>query len=56
MNDKFYTPKEVASLLKVSYMTIFRWIKAGKIEAYKFGKQYRIKKDELDKFINERKV
>jgi excisionase family DNA binding protein len=56
MKDKFYTPQEVAELLKISYMTVFRWIRAGKMKAYKLGKQYRISKEELDKFLEEGRV
>ncbi|MDH5533325.1 MAG: helix-turn-helix domain-containing protein [Candidatus Pacebacteria bacterium] len=56
MNDKFYTLYEVADLLKMSYMTIFRWAKNGKLPAYKFGKQYRISKETLEEFITKSKV
>jgi len=38
----FYTVREVAELLKVSQATIRRLIKAGKLEAYRVGKQLRI--------------
>ncbi len=55
MNDEFYTLHEVAKLLKVSYMTVFRWVKSDKIPAYKFEKQYRVSKEDLEKFIEERK-
>jgi len=51
MKYEFLTVKEVANILKVGNMTIYRYIKAGKIEAYKVGKDYRIKKAELDKFL-----
>ncbi len=51
----FYTIQEVADILKVSYITVFRWVKAGKITAYKVGKQHRIKTEDLDKFITNSK-
>ena len=51
--DQYYTPQEIAILLKVSYMTVFRWITAGSLEAVKVGKQYRVKKTKLDQFINQ---
>ncbi len=50
--EKYYTIQEVATILKVSYLTVYRWIKAKKLEAIKAGKQYRISKDSLNKFIN----
>ncbi len=49
--DQFYTIEDVAKMLKVVYLTVYRWIQSGKIVAYKAGKQYRIKKDDLDKFV-----
>jgi len=48
---EFYTIQEVADMLKVAYLTVYRWIKAGKIEAIRIEKQYRISKEALDKFI-----
>lgn len=53
--QKFYTIEEVASLLKVSYITVFRWIKADKLSAYKVGKQYRIDNQDLNKFLDNSK-
>jgi excisionase family DNA binding protein len=51
MEDKYYTIQEVADMLKVAYLTVYRWIQASKLVAVKAGKQYRIKKSELDKFL-----
>jgi excisionase family DNA binding protein len=46
----FYTPKEVAALLKVSERTVRRWIREGKLRARRFGRQLRIPTEALDKF------
>ncbi len=54
--EEFYTIKEVSELFKVAYLTVYRWIKDGKLESYKLGKQYKIKKADIDKFIQESKV
>lgn len=56
MNNEFYTLQEVADLLKVQYLTIFRWVKSGKLPAYKFGKQYRVSAETLKNFIDSAKV
>lgn len=56
MNNEFYTLQEVADLLKVQYLTIFRWVKGGKLSAYKFGKQYRVSAETLQHFIDSAKV
>lgn len=55
MNEKFLTAKEISEKYKVSYITVFRWIKSGKLKAFKVGKQYRIKQVDLDQFIQESK-
>jgi len=54
MEDKFYTPREVAKTLKVAYMTVYRWIRAEKLKAYKIQKQYRVKESDLNSFIEKR--
>lgn len=49
--DKYYTIEEVAKMLKVVYLTVYRWIQDGKLKAYKAGKQYRIWQKDLDLFL-----
>ncbi len=53
--QKFYTIEEVANLLKLSYLTVFRWIQAGKLSAYKVGKRYRIEISDLNNFLERSK-
>ena len=53
--EKYYSIEEVAKMLKVAYLTVYRWIQSGKLVAYKAGKQYRIKKDDLDSFMTRKK-
>jgi len=50
--DKFYTAKELADILKLNVMTIYRYIDSGKLKAYKIGKEFRIEKKEFDRFLN----
>ena len=47
-NKHFYTAQELADLLDYNIMTIYRYIKAGKLKAYKIGKEFRIDKKEFD--------
>jgi len=51
IKDQYYSIKEISKMLKVAYLTVYRWIQSEKLTAYKAGKQYRIKKSDLDKFI-----
>ena len=50
------TVNEVAEQLKISAKTVRVWIESGKLEGYRFGKDYRIHKNDLERFINESKV
>lgn len=50
-DEQYYTIEEVAKTLKVVYLTVYRWIQDGKLKAYKAGKQYRIKKEDLELVI-----
>jgi putative molybdopterin biosynthesis protein len=49
--ESYYTIEEVAKLLKVAYMTVYRWIKAGKLDSVKAGKQHRISRNSLNKYL-----
>lgn len=50
---KIYTVKEVADLLKVSKMTISRYIQSGKLKSSKLGRMHRIADDDLRKFLED---
>jgi putative molybdopterin biosynthesis protein len=47
----FYKAEELAEVLQVNIMTIYRYIKSGKLNAYKIGKEYRIDKKTFDDFL-----
>ena len=53
-DEQYYTIEEVAKMLKVVYLTVYRWIQNGKLKTYKAGKQYRISKADLDKFLEQK--
>lgn len=55
IQDQYYSIEEVASMLKVAYLTVYRWVRANKLVALKAGKQYRISKEVLDTFLSESK-
>ena len=56
MNKEFYTAKELADKLRVNIMTIYRYVKAGKLKAHKIGKEFRIDKKEFDKWLDKTKT
>lgn len=49
--EQYYSIEEVAKMLKVAYLTVYRWIQSGKLLTHRAGKQYRVKKEILDDFI-----
>jgi len=56
IEKEFYLVEELAQKLRVSNMTIYRYIQAGKIKAYKIGKEFRISSEEYNKFLENTKT
>ncbi len=58
MNERPYlTAEEVAEMLSVSVDTVRIWCtrKKNKLPAFKIGREWRIERADLDRFIQERK-
>jgi len=47
--DEILTVREVAEYLKLSRTTIWRWCLAGKLQAFKVGRGWRIHRSEIDR-------
>lgn len=47
----FYKAEDLAELLEVNIMTIYRYIKAGRLKAHKIGRDFRIDKVEFNAFL-----
>ena len=54
--EKYYTIDEVAELLKVSKMTLYRYIKSKKLPAIKLWKEYRVTASDLQSFLDSKKT
>lgn len=50
------TVRDVATLLSVSEKTIYRWVKNGKVPAYRIGEQLRFNRLELLEWASARKI
>jgi excisionase family DNA binding protein len=48
---RFLTVAEVAGILRVSTMTVYRLIKAGNLPAVRVGKSYRVREDDVDRYL-----
>jgi excisionase family DNA binding protein len=51
----YYILDEAASALQVTDVTVWRWIKSGKIRAEPLGRNVFIPKSEVERIKNERK-
>lgn len=51
MENQLLSVKETAALLKVSYITILRLIARNELTSYAIGTVYRIKRDDIEKFL-----
>ena len=49
--DKLYTLQEVADYLRVTRQTIYNYVTAKKLKAFKAGKEYRVTEADLQEFI-----
>jgi PTS system nitrogen regulatory IIA component len=47
-----FTPEEISKGLQVADRTIYGWIKRGKLKAFKAGHLWRIKRTDLESFLN----
>jgi excisionase family DNA binding protein len=52
INSEYYTPIEAAHILRVCRLTIYRYLKSGKLPSVKPAGMRLIKKTDLEKFID----
>ncbi len=50
---KFLTVAEVAQMLRVSRMTVYRWIHAGDMPAVRFGRSFRVPQQAVEVFMEQ---
>lgn len=53
---KLMTPREVAEAMRVSTMTVYRLVKAGSLPAIRVGKHLRIRRSDLQAYLDARVV
>lgn len=49
--DKWLTLEQIAEYLQMSTSSIYKMAQKGKIPAYKVGRQWRFKKEEIDRWV-----
>lgn len=55
-DEPLLTVSEVAQIMRVSNMTVYRLIKAGQLAAIRVGKNYRIRRRDVERYLTERAV
>ncbi len=56
VGDRLLTVVEVAALMRVSNMTVYRLIKSGHLAAIRVGKNYRIRESDVNDYLSDRAV
>lgn len=51
MEDQVFTVEEAAKYLKVHEQTVYKMVRSGQLPAVKIGREWRIHKETLDKFL-----
>jgi excisionase family DNA binding protein len=49
----FLTVAEVAAMLRVSNMTVYRLINAGSLPAVRIGKSYRLRESDVEQYLDQ---
>lgn len=54
--EPLLTVGEVAAIMRVSNMTVYRLIKGGHLAAIRVGKNYRIRRGDVERYLADRAV
>ena len=54
LSDRLLMVREVAELMRVSNMTVYRLIKAGDLPAIRVGKNFRIRRSDVESYLGDR--
>ena len=55
-NSNLLTPEQVAQILQVHVLTIYSYIRQGKLDAVRLGRNYRIIPKDLTRFIESNRI
>ena len=50
--ERLFTCEDLARRYSVKIITVYDWIKTGKLKAVKIGRQYRIRPEDIEMFEN----
>ncbi len=50
--EEILTPEQVSQLLQIHPFTVLKFIRQGKLKASKLGRMYRVRRGDVDKFLD----
>jgi excisionase family DNA binding protein len=56
MEKEWYSPQEIADLLDLKVETIREYIRKRELIAYKFGRDYRVKREDYEAWLEKRRT
>jgi excisionase family DNA binding protein len=56
VNNNLLTPEQVAGILQINVLTVYSYIRQGKLDAIRLGRTYRIVPDDLELFIEANRI
>jgi excisionase family DNA binding protein len=54
--SRLLTVAEVATVIRVSRMTVYRLIRRGQLKAIRVGRNYRVREDDLELYLESQAV
>jgi excisionase family DNA binding protein len=54
--DKLLTSAQVSKILQVHPFTVLKYLKAGKLKGIKLGRVWRIRENDVERFLEERSM
>ena len=51
INDKLWTPPQVAERLQINERTVTQWLRKGHLRGFKIGKEWRVAQADLQAFL-----
>lgn len=55
-NNDFFTPEEVADILRINVLTVYSYIQKEHLAAIRLGRNYRISREDLMSFIHSKRT
>ena len=55
-NHNLLTPEQVAGILQVHVLTVYSYIRRGKLDAVRLGRTYRVVPQDLELFIESNRI